>query len=158
MLKTSVNFFDLWVHIKKLLSRAWWLTPLIPALRRQRQADFWVWGQPGLQSEFQDSQGYTEKPCLEKQNKQTNKKEVIERGWRLGSVAKSTGCSSEDLGSVPRTHMACSSQLSVIPVPAVWCLHLASLSFRHLCGTETYIQAKYLYTWKGKIKNKLLVK
>ena len=23
-------------------------------------------GQPGLQSEFQDSQGYTEKPCLQK--------------------------------------------------------------------------------------------
>ena len=36
---------------------------------------FWVQGQPGLQSEFQDSQGYTEKPCLKKtkQNKQTNK-------------------------------------------------------------------------------------
>jgi hypothetical protein len=34
-----------------------------------------VRGQTGLQSEFQDSQGYTEKPCLEKQNKnkQTNK-------------------------------------------------------------------------------------
>ena len=30
-------------------------------------------GQPGLQSEFQDSQSYTEKPCLEKTNKQTNK-------------------------------------------------------------------------------------
>jgi hypothetical protein len=47
---------------------------LIPALGRQRQADFWVRGQPGLQSEFQDSQGYTEKPCLEKpkrKNKQT---------------------------------------------------------------------------------------
>jgi hypothetical protein len=33
--------------------------------------------QPGLQSEFQDSQGYTEKPCLKKPtnqpNKQTNK-------------------------------------------------------------------------------------
>jgi hypothetical protein len=26
--------------------------------------DFWVRGQPGLQREFQDSQGYTEKPCL----------------------------------------------------------------------------------------------
>jgi hypothetical protein len=26
-----------------------------------------VQGQPGLQREFQDSQGYTEKPCLEKQ-------------------------------------------------------------------------------------------
>jgi hypothetical protein len=32
--------------------------------------DFWVQGQPGLQSEFQDSQYYTEKPCLEK-TKQT---------------------------------------------------------------------------------------
>jgi hypothetical protein len=48
------------------LSWAWWRTPLIPALGRQRQADFWVRGQPGLQSELQDSQGYTEKPCLEK--------------------------------------------------------------------------------------------
>jgi hypothetical protein len=28
-------------------------------------------GQPGLQNEFQDSQDYTEKHCLEKQNKQT---------------------------------------------------------------------------------------
>jgi hypothetical protein len=52
----------------------WWRTPLIPALGRQRQADFWVWGQPGLQNAFQDSQGYTEKPCPEKTNK-TNKKE-----------------------------------------------------------------------------------
>jgi hypothetical protein len=38
-------------------------------------------GQPGLQSEFQDSQGNTEKPCPEKKkkkqaNKQTNKKPV----------------------------------------------------------------------------------
>jgi hypothetical protein len=48
------------------LAGRWWGTPLIPALGRQRQADFWVRGQPGLQSEFQDSQGYTEKPCLEK--------------------------------------------------------------------------------------------
>jgi hypothetical protein len=31
--------------------------------------DFLRRGQPGLQSEFQDSQGYTEKPCLKKQNK-----------------------------------------------------------------------------------------
>jgi hypothetical protein len=54
---------------------------IIPAFGRQRQADFWVRGQPGLQSEFQDSQGYIEKPCLEtnknrtkQNNKQTNKK------------------------------------------------------------------------------------
>jgi cation transport ATPase len=49
-----------------LSGQVWWCTPLIPALGRQRQADFWVQGQPRLQSEFQDSQGYTEKPCLEK--------------------------------------------------------------------------------------------
>jgi hypothetical protein len=39
---------------------------LIPALGRQKQADFWVRGQPGLEGEFQDSQGYTEKSCLKK--------------------------------------------------------------------------------------------
>jgi hypothetical protein len=33
--------------------------------------------QPGLQSEFQDSQGYAEKPVLE--NKQTNKQTKIKR-------------------------------------------------------------------------------
>jgi hypothetical protein len=35
-----------------------------PALRKQKRVDLWVRGQPGLQSEFQDSQGYTKKPCL----------------------------------------------------------------------------------------------
>jgi hypothetical protein len=43
--------------------------PLIPALGRQRQADFRVQGQSGLQSEFQESQGDTEKLCLEKKKK-----------------------------------------------------------------------------------------
>jgi hypothetical protein len=47
---------------------------LIPALRKQRQADLPVQGQPGLLCGFQDSQGYTEKPCLEKQTKQNKNK------------------------------------------------------------------------------------
>jgi hypothetical protein len=38
--------------------------PLIPALRRQRQVDLWVQGQPGLYIKFQDSQDYAEKLCL----------------------------------------------------------------------------------------------
>jgi hypothetical protein len=67
-----VFLFFLFVLLKKkdlFIAAQWWHTPLIPALGRQRQADFSVRGQPGLQSEFQDSQGYTEKPCLKKQNK-----------------------------------------------------------------------------------------
>jgi hypothetical protein len=51
------------------MARQWWCMPLILALGRQRQVDFWVRGQPGLPSECQDSQGYTEKPCLKKENK-----------------------------------------------------------------------------------------
>jgi hypothetical protein len=38
-----------------------------------RQVDLWAWGQPGLQSKFQDSQDYAEKPCLRKQNKRPKK-------------------------------------------------------------------------------------
>jgi hypothetical protein len=77
-----------WVVIKNTYSsRAWWRTHLITALGSQRQADFWVRGQPGLQSEFQDSQGYTEKPCLEKtkQNKKKQKTKkhsfLLQRTW-----------------------------------------------------------------------------
>lgn len=33
----------------------------------------WVRDQPGLHSEFQDSQEYTVKPCLENKNKNKNK-------------------------------------------------------------------------------------
>jgi hypothetical protein len=52
--------------------RSSWRTPLIPVLGRFLSSR----GQPGLHSEFQDSQGYTEKPCLKnktKQNKKQNK-------------------------------------------------------------------------------------
>jgi hypothetical protein len=44
--------------------------PFIPAPGRQRQAD--LKASLVLQSKFQNSQGYTEKPCVGK-NKQTNK-------------------------------------------------------------------------------------
>jgi hypothetical protein len=65
--------------------------PLILALGRQRQADFWVRGQPGLQSEFQDRQGYTEKLYLGGKKKTERKKKESEcGGWREVSVVKST--------------------------------------------------------------------
>jgi hypothetical protein len=63
-------------EFKNTVAGQWWCMTLIPALGRQRQGDFCVRGQPDLQSDFQDSQGYTEKPCFRKKtktNKQTNK-------------------------------------------------------------------------------------
>ena len=38
-----------------------------PSTWEAEAGDFWVRGQPGLQGEFQNSQGYAEKPCLKKQ-------------------------------------------------------------------------------------------
>jgi hypothetical protein len=64
------SYFDMHsVSLCFLISK---LSP-IPALGRQ--ANFWVQGQPGLQSEFQDSQGYTEKPCFEKQQQQQHQQQ-----------------------------------------------------------------------------------
>jgi hypothetical protein len=61
---------------------------LISELRRQRQVDFWAWGQPGLQSEFQDSQDYTEKPCQKQTNKQTNKQEKKKKERKKSPVCQ----------------------------------------------------------------------
>jgi hypothetical protein len=45
-----------------------------PSTREAEAGGFLSLRQPGLQSEFQDSQGYTEKPCHEKQ---TNKQKAF---------------------------------------------------------------------------------
>jgi hypothetical protein len=62
----------IFLEIKNNKSGRWWCTPLIQALGRQIQADFWAWGQPGLKSEFQDSQGYTENPVSKKKTRKQN--------------------------------------------------------------------------------------
>jgi len=49
--------------------------------RRQRKVDLWDWGQPGLHSEFQDSQDYAESFFLRKQ-KQKEGKTADKRRWR----------------------------------------------------------------------------
>jgi hypothetical protein len=49
--------------------------PLIPALEGRDREVSWIQDQPGIQNEFQVSQGQTEKnPVSKNQNKQTNKK------------------------------------------------------------------------------------
>jgi hypothetical protein len=75
------------------MGQAWWCTPLIPALRRQRQVDFWIRGQPGLQSEFWDSQGYIEKPCLTSLPPQKKKR------WELGMVTHTCNPSTGETGA-----------------------------------------------------------
>jgi hypothetical protein len=82
---------------------------LIPALGRQRQVDFWVRGQPGLLSEFQDSQGYTEKPCLEKPKTKNQNKTKTYQLLRVLSTLP------EDLGSIPSTHNIADKCLTPTP-------------------------------------------
>ena len=48
--------------------------PLTEAFGKKRQADFIVYGQHDLQSEFQVSQDYIKKPCLKKKKKQNKTK------------------------------------------------------------------------------------
>ena len=66
---SSTEFYRtwwVWTVLRNMASQAWRHTPLIPALG----TDFWVWGQPGLQSEFQDSRAIQRNPILKtKQNK-----------------------------------------------------------------------------------------
>ena len=69
----------------------WLHKPLIPAIREaEAGGTLWVWGQAGLQSEFQDSQSYTEKLCLENktklnQTKQPNKKQNSKQNKKQNS-------------------------------------------------------------------------
>jgi hypothetical protein len=58
-------------------ARQWWHTPLIPALRRHRQADLWVRGQLDIQSKFQNGQGYTEKFWLKKPNQTKTRRSLL---------------------------------------------------------------------------------
>jgi hypothetical protein len=46
----------------------------------------WVQGQPGLQSKFQDSQGYTEKPCLNPYPHPQNSRRLVSWVFYLFSV------------------------------------------------------------------------
>ena len=58
------------IRIDPLLARRWVVHAFNPSTQEAEAVHFRVRGQPGLQSEFRDSQSYTEKPCLEKTKKE----------------------------------------------------------------------------------------
>jgi hypothetical protein len=62
-------------------------------------------GQPGLHTEFQDSQGYTEKPCLKKLKKK--KKWTGKMAHWLGTLTALP----EVLSSIPSNHMVAHNHL-----------------------------------------------
>jgi hypothetical protein len=86
---------------KKKKSWAWCRTPLIPALGRQRQVDFWVWDQRGLQSEFQDSQDYRE----------TLSQKTKKRAREMAQWLRALTAFPEVLSSIPRNHMVAHNHL-----------------------------------------------
>jgi hypothetical protein len=65
---------DIYWNIKLFIKKTetagqWWRTPLIPALGRQGQADFWVWGQPGLLKGSKTSRATQRNPVSGKKKK-----------------------------------------------------------------------------------------
>ena len=58
----------------------------------------WGQGQPGPQGKFSDNQGYTEKPCLKKQNKQTNKNSDLDGELLLWKLTLEKQDNPEEIG------------------------------------------------------------
>jgi hypothetical protein len=69
-------------------------------------------GQPGLQSEFQDSQGYTEKPCLKKPKTKTNNRPPPKKKKKPTHVLRK-------LGVVLNTYNPHTQEVEVVSVSGV---------------------------------------
>ena len=63
------------INDKNVTSRAVEMYTINPSTGEAKEGgSLWVWGQPGPQSEFQNSQGYAEKPCHKKKKKKKKNK------------------------------------------------------------------------------------
>jgi hypothetical protein len=79
---------------KQKTARRWWRTPLIPALGRQRQADFWVWSQPAWSTEWVPGQPGLHRETLsrgEKKNRQRSNiqftKHIVDKHMKRCSIS-----------------------------------------------------------------------
>jgi hypothetical protein len=57
------------VKCSKNSNPIWWCTLVIPALRRQREGNLGIRGQPWLHREYQARQGHVARPCLKNRTK-----------------------------------------------------------------------------------------
>ena len=81
----------------------------------ETEVNFWVWGQPGPQSEFQDSQGDTEKLCLEKpknQTKQNKNKQTKNKALTKSAIDKRSNVN-ESQAIRPRVNNSVPSALHI---------------------------------------------
>jgi hypothetical protein len=126
-----------WLHRQK----SWWRTPLVPALGRQRQADFWVEGQPGLQSEFHDSQVYTEKLLSRKSKKPTNQpnKKQKQKNPKTTTTTKNPSCSISISKQTPIVMPLQSSKVCSVYSLADASLHMSVCSSSQLLPISTLI-------------------
>ena len=128
----------------------WWHTPLIPALGRQRQADCWVRGQPGLQSEFQDSQGYTEKPCLQKPKTKTKQVNIHKQIWM--EIADQTKAFWENHGKIYIKNVGKARQYLTPLTPALGRQRRVDFWVRGQPGLQSEFQDIQGYTEKPCLK------
>ena len=64
-------------QLTRMLAGQWRCMPLVPALGRQRQVDFWVWDQPGLQSELVPGQPGLHRETLSQKTKDKQTKDLF---------------------------------------------------------------------------------
>ena len=107
---------------------------------------FWVQGHPGLQNKFQDSQGYSKKPHLEKQTKQSTDDSKWKKPVDTNGLPKCSGVSPDlillclswgFLGCLSLSNPSCRGQ--------AWWLWLASLYF--LLQSTNFVQAGQPSPW-----------
>jgi hypothetical protein len=81
--------------------QVWWSAPLIPALGKQKQVDFWVWGQPGLQRQHPAALEYESGNGLRGPREAGGR--GGRRGWRILLTREPRDAQSTDDGS-PTPH------------------------------------------------------